>query len=192
MPLFDRNGLDAWGVLRTVMFATSPGDAAAARVATDTFRAGVQADETAEAKLARSRWLERHDAESSFTCGVVPEPEPPAGAPRLNVVPSLRIKPVPVMAVVLPNDLVFILEQESPDIVELGRLPRDAIRAVDVVDADGTHVPEPTRETFEPEALSLVALTWTGGAVEEEERFGFRSAWLAWKAARKLQAAGNG
>ena len=83
-----------------MMFATSPGDAAAARVATDTFRAGVQADEAAEAKLARTRWLERHDAESTFPCGVVPEPEPPAGAPRLNVVPSLRAKPVPVIAVV--------------------------------------------------------------------------------------------
>ena len=43
------------------------------------FRAGVQADEAAEAKLARTRWLERNDAESSFPCGVVPEPEPPAG-----------------------------------------------------------------------------------------------------------------
>jgi hypothetical protein len=192
MPLFDWSGLDAWGVLRAVMFATSPGDAAAARVATDTFRAGVQADEAAEAKLARSRWLERHDAESTFPCGVVPEPEPPAGAPRLNVVPSLRAKPVPVMAVVLPADLVFILEQDSQDVVELGRLPRDVIRDVDVVDADGAHIPEPSRETFEPEALSLVALTWTNGTVEEEERFGFRSAWLAWKAARKLQAARKG
>jgi len=96
------------------------------------------------------------------------------------------------MAVVLPNDLVFILEQDSQDLVELGRLPRDAIRDVDVLDADGTHIPEPTGETFEPEALSLVALRWTDGAVEEEERFGFRSAWLAWKAARKLQAARKG
>jgi hypothetical protein len=192
MPLFDWSDLDAWGVLRAVMFATSPGDAAAARIATDTFRAGVQADEAAAAKLARTRWLERHDAESTFPCGVVPEPEPTADAPRLNVVPSLRAKPVPVIAVVLPDDLVFILEQDSQDVVELGRLPRDAIGDVDVVDADGRHVPELTQETFEPEALSLVALTWTDGAVEEQERFGFRSAWLAWKAARKLQAARKG
>jgi hypothetical protein len=192
MPLFDWGGLDAWGVLRAVMFATSPGDAAAARIATDTFRAGVQADEVAEAKLARSRWLERHDAESTFPCGVVPEPEPPAGAPRLNVVPSLRAKPVPVIAVVLPNDLVFILEQDTQDVVELGRLPRDAIRDVDVLDANGTHVPELTQETFEPEALSLEALTWTDCTVEEEERFGYRSALLALKPARKLHAARTG
>lgn len=172
-----------------MMFATSPGDAAAARVASDTFRAGVQPDQAAEAKLARSRWLERHDAESTFPCGVVPEPEPPAGAPRLNVVPSLRAKPVPVMAVVLPADLVFILEQDSQDVVELGTLPRDAIRDVDVVDADDTHVPEPTRETFESPGLSLTVLRWSNAGVDDEERFAFRSVWLAWKAARKLRDA---
>jgi hypothetical protein len=192
MPLFDWNGLDAWGVLRAVMFATSPGDAAAARIATETFRAGVQVDETAEAKLARSRWLERHDAEATFTCGVVPEPEPPAGTPRLNVVPSLRTKPVPVMAVVLPNDLVFILEQDSPDVVELGRLPRHAIVDTDVVDAEGSHVPEPPRETFESPGLSLAVLRWANQGEEEEERFAFRSAWLAWKAAHKLRDARQG
>ena len=192
MPLFDWTGLDGWTALRAVMFATSPGDAVAARIASDNFRAGVAADEVAEAKLARSRWLERHDAESSFPCGVVPEQEPPADAPRLNVVPSLQAKPVPVMAVVLPNDLAFILEQDARDVVEVGRIPRSAIRDVDVVDADGTHVPEPMHETFGPEVLSFVTLKWTDGAIEEEERFGFRSAWLAWRAARKLSGARRG
>ena len=192
MPLFDWSGLDAWGVLRAVMFATSPGDAAAARVATDTFRAGVQADEEAEAKLARSRWLERHDAESTFPVGVVPEPEPPAGAPRLNVVPSLRTKPVPVMAVVLSADLVFILEQDSQDVVELGRLPRGAIRDSDVVDPAGVHLPEPIHETFELDRPALAVLRWSNAGVDDEERFAFRSAWLAWKAARKLARARQG
>jgi hypothetical protein len=186
MPLFDWSGLDGWGVLRGVMFASSPGDAASARIATETFRAGVQPDEVADAKLARSRWLEQHEAEAAFPCGVVPEPEPPPDAPRLNVVPMFRAKPTAVMAVVLPTDLVFIREEVSEDVVELGRFPRSAIRDVDVVDADGTHVPEPTRETFEPEALSLVVLTWTNDGTQEDERFGFRSAWLAWRAARKL------
>jgi hypothetical protein len=192
MPLFDWGGLDAWGILRAVMFATSPGDAAAARIAAENFRAGVQPDEVGEAKLARSRWLERHDAESAFTCGVVPEPEPPAGAPRLNVVPSLQTKPVPVMAVVLPNDLVFILEQDSEDVVEVGRLPRRAIVDTDVVDADGNHVPEPLQETFESPGLSVTVLRWANEGVGEEERFAFRSAWLAWRAARKLLDARQG
>ncbi|MGH2673186.1 MAG: hypothetical protein ACRDHC_09435 [Actinomycetota bacterium] len=189
MPLFDWSGLDAWGVLRAVMFATSPGDAAAARVATDTFRAGVQPDEAAEAKLARSRWLERNDAESAFPCGVVPEPEPPAGAPRLNVVPSLLAKPVPVMAVVLPTEIVFILEQDSRDVVELGRLPRNAIRDTEVIDPAGTHIPEPTQETFESDTPALTVLRWSNSGVDDEERFAFRSIWLAWKAARRLLAA---
>jgi hypothetical protein len=192
MPLFDWGGLDAWGVLRAVMFATSPGDAAAARIAAENFRAGVQPDDAAEAKLARSRWLERHDAESTFTCGVVPAPEPPADAPRLNVVTSLRAKPVPVMAVVLPDDLVFILEQDSEDVVEVGRLPRRAIVDTDVVDAEGNHVPEPLQETFESPGLSLTVLRWANEGVEEEERFAFRSVWLAWKAARKLLGARQG
>jgi hypothetical protein len=192
MPLFDWGGLDAWGILRAVMFATSPGDAAAARIATENFNAGVQPDEAAEAKLARSRWLERHDAESTFTCGVVPEPEPLAGAPRLNVLPSLRTKPVPVMAVVLPNDLVFILEQDLEDVVEVGRLPRRAIVDTDVVDAEGNHVPEPLQETFEQPGLSLTVLRWANEGVEEEERFAFRSVWLAWRAARKLLDARQG
>ena len=189
MPIFDWDGLDGWGVVRAVMFATSPGDAAAARIAAENFSAGVQPDQAAEAKLARTRWLERHDAEAAFPCGIVPQAEPPPDAPRLNVVPMLRAKPISVMAVVLPTDLVFIREEVSEDVEELGRLPRSAIRAVDVVDADGMHVPEPTRETFEPEGLSLVVLTWTNDGVDEDERFGFRSAWLAWRAARKLRAA---
>jgi hypothetical protein len=191
MPLFDWTGLDGWTALRAVMFAKSPGDAVAARVAADIFRAAVSADEVAEARLARSRWLERRDAESSFPCGVVPEQEPPSSVPLLNVVPSLQAKPVPVMAVALPHDLAFILEQDTRDVVEVGRIPRTAIRAVDVVATDGTHVPEPMHETFGPEALSFVTLTWTDGA-DVEERFGFRSVWLAWRAARKLLALKKG
>jgi hypothetical protein len=189
VPIFDWDGLDGWGVMRAVMFATSPGDAAAARIAAENFKAGVQPDESADAKLVRTRWLERHEAEVAFPCGVVPEPEPLPDAPRLNVIPMLRAKPTSVMAVVLPIDLVFIREHVSGEVVELGRLPRSAIRTVDVVDADGTHVPEPMHETFEPEALSLVVLTWTNDGTVEDERFGFRSAWLAWRAARKLRAA---
>jgi hypothetical protein len=121
-----------------------------------------------------------------------PSREPPAGAPRLNVVPSLRTKPVPVMAVVLPNDLVFILEQDSEDVVEVGRLPRRAIVDTDVVDAEGNQVPEPLQETFESPGLALTVLRWANEGVDEEERFAFRSVWLAWKAARKLLDARQG
>jgi hypothetical protein len=191
MPLFDWTGLDGWSVVRAVMFATSPGDAATARIAADNFREAIRPDDTAAARLARTRWLEVNEAEASFPCGVVPQPEPPPGTPQMNVVPLIRQAraSVQVIAAVLPDQLVFIREQDSEEIVELGRLPRNAIRDVDVVDANDAHVSEPTRETFEPDALSLVALTWTNDGVEEQERFGFRSAWLAWQAARRLRAA---
>jgi hypothetical protein len=192
VPIFDWGGLDGWGVLRAVMFAGSPGDAASARVAAEIFREGIRPDEVAAARLARTRWLEVNDAEASFPCGIVPQPEVRPDAPRLNVVPLVReaMAPVHVLAVVLPTDLVFIPEdQGSEEITELGRLSRSAIRDVDVLDAAGVHVPEPARETFEPDAISLVALRWTNGDVEEEERFAFRSAWLAWRAARRLRDA---
>lgn len=173
------------------MFATSPGDAASARVATEIFREGIRPDEAAAARLARTRWLEMNEAETSFPCGMVPQPEPSPDAPRLNVVALIReaLAPVQVIAAVLPGDLVFIPEGSSEEVVELGRLPRGAILGVDVVDGVGAHVPEPARETFEPEALSLVVLRWTNGDAQEEERFAFRSTWLAWRAARRLRAA---
>ena len=191
MPIFDWGGLDGWAILRAVMFAGAPGDAAAARVAAENFREGIQVDETAAARLARTRWLEVNEAESSFPCGIVPQPELPPDVPRLNVSPVIRDAHVPVhvIAVVLPHDLVFLPERTSEEFVELGRIPRTAIQGVDVVDSAGVHVPEPTRETFEPDALSLVVLRWAEGDAEDEERFAFRSAWLAWRAARRLRDA---
>jgi hypothetical protein len=171
------------------MFAGAPSDAAAARIASDTFREGIQPDEAAASRLARTRWLEVHGAEAFFACGVVPQPEPPPEAPKLNVLPLIREAraPVQVMAAVLADELVFISEQASDGVVELGRLPRNAIADVDVVDSEGSHVPEPVSETFEPDALALVVLRWTNGDAQEEERFAFRSAWLAWRAAGRLR-----
>ena len=88
--------------------------------------------------------------------------------------------PLAVAQVPMPTEV-----QESEDIVELGRLPRRAIVDTDVVDADGSHIPEPLHESFESPGLSLAVLRWSNEGVDEEERFAFRSVWLAWKAARK-------
>ena len=142
---------------------------------------------------ARARWLEEHHAERSFPCGVVPDPEPEPGkpampVPRLNV-PRRGMSYVQVIAAVLPSDLAFIRGQETGEIVEVGRIPRSSIRDVDVVDASGVHIPEPIRETFEPPQLALLVLTWTNAGVDDEDRFAFRSPWMAWQAARWLMAA---
>jgi hypothetical protein len=168
------------------------GDVATSQTAKEQLHWGIQPDEEDAARLARSRWLAENHAESSFPCGIVPQPEAAPGEPVLNVLPMMRRAVASVIAAVLPWDLVFLLEQESEDVVELGRLPRNAIVDTDVVDAKGDHVPEPMQETFESPALSLTVLRWSDQGVDEEERFAFRSVWLAWKAARKLGDARTG
>ncbi len=144
-------------------------------------------------KDARLTWLEEHGAERSFPCGVAPDPEPAPGkpampVPRLNV-PRRGMTYVQVTAAVLPTDIAFIRGQETGEIVEVGRIPRSSIREVDVVDASGVHIPEPIRETFEPPQLALLVLTWTNAGVDDEDRFAFRSPWMAWQAARWLMTA---
>jgi hypothetical protein len=138
-------------------------------------------------KLARTRWLEDNKAERSFPCGNVPKP---VGADLMNV-PASDLAIIQVTAAVLPHDLVFLTDGDD-DVEDVGRIPRPAIGGVDVVDAEGRHVPEPLQETFEAPDLSLMVLRWSNEGVDEEERFAFRSVWLAWKAARKLLDARQG
>ena len=186
MPIVDWGGVTLHDLMSVSSFAHSAGDVATSRIAREQLHRGIQPDEEFAAQLARSRWLERNGAEYSFPCGVVPRAEPGANEPVLNVLPMMRRAVASVIAAVLPSDVVFLLEQESEDVVELGRLPRTAIRDADVVDPAGVHIPEPIHETFELDRPALALLRWSNAGVVDEERFAFRSAWLAWKAARKL------
>ncbi|MDQ4107870.1 MAG: hypothetical protein M3138_03565 [Actinomycetota bacterium] len=81
------------------------------------------------------------------------------------------------------------VKPDAEDVVELGRLPRNAIREADVVDPAGTHIPEPIHETFESDRPALAVLRWSNGGLDDEERFAFRSVCLAWRAARRLLGA---
>jgi hypothetical protein len=113
--------------------------------------------------------------------GVAPPPEPESGAP---------LRPMQVIAAVLPNDLVFIREEtHDEEVEEVGRLPRDAIQDVDVVDAQDVHVPDPVRESIEPEKVVFAVLRWSNEGTPDEDRFAFRSPWMAWQAAHRLRAA---
>jgi hypothetical protein len=183
--LFDWTGIDLEGSPDASLLRHPMGDVATAKVAQDMFRAGIEPDEEDLGRLARGRWLEANGAEHSFPCGVVPQPGPAPDEPRLNVLPTMR-------PTVVPGDVVFLHEQDSAEIVELGRLPRVAIRDAGVVDPAGVHTPELVHETLESDRLALVVLRWSNGGVDDEERFAFRSVWLAWKAARKLLAARRG
>jgi hypothetical protein len=111
-----------------------------------------------------------------------PIPPPQAEAPPLT-------RPAQVTASVLRDDLVFLLEDGLGEVEEGGRVPRAAIGDVEVVDAHGAHVPEPARETIEPSQLVFTVLRWTNQGAPDEERFAFRSPWMAWSAARRLREA---
>ena len=189
MSIFEWQRVDLEDLTRGSLFIHGAGDIATSRIAKEQFHRGIQPDEEDQARLARSRWLERNGAQYSFPCGIVPRPEPAANEPVLNVLPIMRRAVASVIAAVLPSDVVFLLEQESEDIVEVGRLPRNAIQDADVVDPAGVHIPEPIHETFELDRPALAVLRWSNAGVDHEERFAFRSAWLAWKAARKLAGA---
>jgi hypothetical protein len=148
-------------------------------------------DEEDQLRLERSRWLEEHRAERSFPCGLVPDPhEVEMDVAHANTPPS-EIGPVEVTAAVLPDAIAFLRDGDD-DVVEVGRIPRTAVVGIDVVDAKGDHVPEPVRETIEPPQLSLLVLTWKNGSADDQDRFAFRSPWLAWRAGRKLMEARRG
>jgi hypothetical protein len=149
-------------------------------------------DEDMQDRVDRSRWLEEQRAERSFPCGLVPDPrEVATGLPRLNVLPADITPPAEVTAAVLPHDVAFIRDGHD-DVVEMGRIPRTAIVDIDVVDPDGAHIPEPIHETIEEPQLSLLVLRWRKEGVDDEDRFAFRSPWLAWRAGRKLMEARQG
>jgi len=192
VPVFDWGGLSLGDLMGASAAAHGVGDATTSRIAQQMFVEGLEPDEEFEARMARTRWLEDNHAESSFSCGVVPRPKGGPQEPVLNVLPIIKQIVSPIVAAILPSDLVFLLGDDSPRITELGRIPRTAVRSVDVVDADEQHVPEPIEETFESDRPALALLRWTDQGKDDEERFAFRSAWMAWKSARKLLAARQG
>lgn len=183
MPLF----FDEWDlILGPMLGAVLAEHADGGRAQTEARRATRRQED--QLHLERGRWLEEHRAERSFLCGFLPSPSEVATGDRpLNVAPS-EVRFTQVTAAVLPDDVAF-LREEADDLVELGRIPRTAIREVDVVDQSGVHVPEPLHETFEPPALSLLVLRWENAGADDEDRFAFRSPWMAWQAAHRLRAA---
>ncbi len=157
-------------------------------------RAGVyeRLDRRAALGASRSRWLHEHGATSSFPCGVVRPAEEGEDDPALAMLRGMDLE-LPVTAAMLADDVAFLAEPPEAsgvrEVIEVGRIPRASLGVDDVVDANGTHVPEPLREGFEPETDVWLVLRWGEGAAADEERFLFRSPWLAWEAARRLRGA---
>lgn len=151
-------------------------------------------------RMSHAKWLEAHGAEGSWSCGVVryvagmTSDEPGRDAPDPWARTSRPGKDeLPVSAVMLPDEVAFLAELPAEsgleELLEVGRIPRVAIADVDVVDEHGAHVAEPPSEDFEPAVLRELVLRWTNAGVPDEERFVFRSTWLAWAAGRRLRRA---
>ena len=171
-------------MIEAALLAAVIADSRARAIARDVGELAEARERAHDLALARTRWLERHGAEASFPCGVT-RPELSAGeggAPR-------RAEEVHVIAAVLPGSVVFLVEPPaslaSSDPIEAGTIPRDAIGEVDVVDAEGRPVPEPTTEPIDPEPEVELVVRWDGQP--GEQRLTFRSSWLAWQAARRLR-----
>ena len=186
MPLF----YDWTDVVLGPMLGAALAEAIHGTRAQDTARWATREQE-AERRIERSRWLEDRRAERSFPCGLVPDARVgEIGLPQPQVLPT-GIAPVEVTAAILPDDVAFIRDGDV-DVEEVGRIPRTAIGDIDVVDRAGTHIPEPIQETIEEPQLSLLVLRWKNEGVDDEDRFAFRSPWLAWRAGRKLLDARRG
>jgi hypothetical protein len=139
---------------------------------------------------SRSRWLHDHAATGSFPCGVVRPSHEGADDESLAMLRGMDLE-LPVTAALLPDAVAFLAEPPAASgvsqVIEVGRIVRADLRDTDVVDAAGGHVPEPASEGFEPDGDVWLVLRWGEGAAADEERFLFRSTWLAWNAARRLR-----
>jgi hypothetical protein len=131
-------------------------------------------------KRARTKWLHANGAEASFPCGVV----------------HVEDDAVPVLVAIVPDGIAFLAETPQGasvyDVLEVGRIPRSDLTEVGVVDATGQHVPEPLQQSFEPDVDVWIVLRWTRDGEEHEDRFAFRSPWMAWQAGRRLREARKG
>jgi hypothetical protein len=150
-------------------------------------------DRRHEIGASRGRWLHEHAALASFPCGVIrPTADPDeaeADDPPLPVGTDLELT---ITAALLNDEVAFLAdppeETDLREVIPVGRVRRSAIRAIDVVDAAGAPVPAPAAEGFEPDEDVWLVLRWGDGDDANDERFLFRSAWLAWGAARRLEA----
>jgi hypothetical protein len=185
------------GLLTTALLLSSLNEARTNRATMEIHaaeRTGVyeRRDRRATIGASRSRWLFDHDAEGSFPCGVVRPAQEGEDDPALAALRGMDLE-LPVTAALLPDAVAFLAEPPESsgvdEVLEVGRIPRAALGQADVVDANGAHVPEPFREAFEPETDVWLMLRWGSGSEADEERFLFRSTWLAWEAARRLRGA---
>jgi len=146
---------------------------------------GDQQVQAARVGAARTRWLDEHGAERTFSCGVV-RWEMPAETGVVTV-------EVFVTAAVTDASVVFLVDR--PDgtggiPVEVGSIGRAAIADVEVFHLDGGGVPRPASEPIDPEPEVFLVITWRDATgAPAAQRLVFGSSWEAWRAVDQLRAA---
>jgi hypothetical protein len=142
-------------------------------------RAWGQIDETPQGqaphvKIERARWLELIGSVAAFPSGLV-------------AVSAMPQDLVPVEIVVTSDE--FVVARPGPDDLpeEIGRIRRDAVQGLDVVDEAGSAVPRAASDTIEEDALCRVGLRWRDGAgKDQEDSFLFRAPSVAWETADRI------
>jgi len=146
---------------------------------------GAQQVEAAKVGAARTRWLDEHHAERTFSCGVVRwEASTETGVVTVEVF---------VTAVVTATSVVFLVDRpdgSSGTPVEVGSIGRASISDVEVFHLDGGGVPRPASEPIDPEPEVFLVITWreADGSLAGQ-RLLFASSWEAWRAVDQLRAA---
>jgi hypothetical protein len=145
---------------------------------------GAQQVEAAKVGAARTRWLDEHHAERTFSCGVV----------RWEVTTETGVVTVEVFvtAVVTDTSVVFLVDRpdgSSGIPVEVGSIGRTAIADVEVFHLDGRSVPRPASEPIDPEPEVILVITWRDArGTPAGQRLLFASSWEAWRAVDQLRA----
>jgi hypothetical protein len=193
----DTPGPPPRGLLRRNPFAYyawahTRGAASASQIELRNFREGIAPDVEHEIRMARTRWLERNGADTSFPCGIAaPDPEG-SEPPEPDAWGERPITTVPVTVAVTDDAFVF-LREGAPDlepdrIVEVGRFPRDAFVSAHLEDARGNRVVGPAGDVFEPAAPCRLVVTWRrDDGTDDHDVFAFMSLSVAEEAAARFR-----
>jgi hypothetical protein len=176
-------------------WAHTRGAAAASQIELRNFREGIAPDLEHEIAMARTRWLERNAARSSFPCGIAAADAEGSEPPAPDAWGERPVATVPVTVAVTDDDFVFLREgvpDLEPDrVVEVGRFPRAAFASAYLEDARGNRVAAPAGDVFEPAAPCRLVVTWTrDDGTEDRDTFAFMSLTVAEEAAARFRRSG--
>jgi hypothetical protein len=142
--------------------------------------------------MARTRWLERNGARSSFPCGIAAADAEGSEPPEPDAWGDRPVATAPVTVAVTDDAFVFLRDGvpdiESDRAVEVGRFLRRAFSSAHLEDARGNRVAAPAGDVFEPAAPCRLVVTWKrDDGTEDHDAFAFMSLSVAEEAAGRFR-----